>query len=153
MAEEKKINTSVIDEFNKDPNTMPKLNTLKFREMPEDMTVEKYISKISKAMYTAAKRNPEKYASFLNANDVDVVYFLNKMYEAKIYPDIVTPLLDLYNSLLKENWADYEDEDETRKMSEIQDVTYETNINITKTIAKLMTTLKLEHAEKNELLN
>jgi len=145
MAEEKNINTKIVDDYNKDPNTLPKLNNLKFREITDDITIEKYISKVSRAMYGAARRNPDKYKNFLDAADVDVVYFLTEMYNNGIYPDIVTPMLDLYSTLLKENWEAYEDDADARRMSENEDMTYSTNIDITKTITELMSKIKLEN--------
>ncbi len=151
MAEEKNINTKIVDDYNNNLSTFPRFKDLSFREITEDVTIEKYISKVSKAMYSAARRNPDKYKKFLDAADVDVVYFLTEMYNNGIYPNIVTPMLDLYNTLLKDNWEAYEDDADARRMSELEDMTYSTNINITKAITELMSKLKLELAPKHEV--
>lgn len=150
--ETKNISTRAIDEILADPKKLEKF-TVSYDRDNDD---RKYEIMFAYRCYTLAslnevnKRKFEKFNELNTETTADFGYFLRRIANSENFPGCdfkVTPILELYESLLRENWNSLT----TERKSLQNDYTASINIQICNAIENFLRSHVLTKAATQEL--
>lgn len=138
------ISIKAIDAIKKNPSRLKELRR------PNNLrdicaTDEEYISTLSTAIFThiADKDNKNQY-KHINAlttpdnKDPDLSYLIQVLTKNENFEFDIVSVLDLYESLLEENWADVHKQRQILNSIRSTDKTAQTNMKICQTIVKFL---------------